>query len=149
MPKKNIPTDVFKSIDMHGGDKDVCWEWKGRVNKKDNRPYFTVNGKRRPSYCIVLELATGEKQETGKVACHSCDNSICCNPHHLRWDSHQSNMDDMVERDRHGLPKTVVRAIQGLLSKGKTHSSIAELYGVSRETITAINNKRSPKYNKT
>ena len=35
MPHKNKPTDVFKLINMHGGDKDVCWEWKGKL---------TING---------------------------------------------------------------------------------------------------------
>ena len=62
MPK-NVPTDVFKHINMHGGDKDVCWEWTGKVNKKDGRPYFTVDGKRKPSYNVVLELSSGETQE--------------------------------------------------------------------------------------
>jgi DNA-binding NarL/FixJ family response regulator len=51
----------------------------------------------------------------------------------------------MMERDRHGLPATVVRSIRRLLSEGRSHSDIAELYGLSRETITAINNNRSHK----
>ena len=54
----------------------------------------------------------------------------------------------MKERDRHGLPKIVVRAILKLLSENKTHKEIAELYGVSRETITAINTGRSHKKEK-
>ena len=78
----------------------------------------------------------------GRYILHSCDNSICCNPHHLSWGSHQDNMDDMKQRDRHGLPKTVVRAIKTLLDGDKTHQEIATLYGVSRESITAINNGR-------
>jgi len=42
-----------------------------------------------------------------------------------------------------GLPKTVIRAIQRLLANGRSHRTIAELYGVSRETITAIHNGRT------
>lgn len=147
MSKKNLPTDVFKQVNMHGGDTNVCWEWTGKTNAKDGRPYFTVEGKRRPSYSYVLELHSGEKPER-KMVTHSCDNRVCCNPYHLSWGTHQSNMDEMVERNRHGLPATVVRSIRKLLQEGRSHSSIAELYGVSREAITAINNKRSPKYNK-
>ena len=138
MPRKNLPTDVFKSINMHGGDKDVCWEWKGKLNKKDNRPYFTCNGKRRPAYAIVLEEYSGEKQEDDLVARHSCDNGTCCNPHHLSWGTHQDNMNDMKERERHGLSRVVVRAIHTLLDKGQTQSDIAELYGISREAVSAI-----------
>ena len=55
MPRKNKAQDVFLNFDMHNGDTNVCWEWKGKVNAKDGRPYFTVEGKRRPAYVLVLE----------------------------------------------------------------------------------------------
>ncbi len=141
MPRKNLPTDVFKHINMHNGDTNVCWEWTGKVNKKDSRPYFTVEGKRRPAYSVVLELHSGELPK-GRLATHSCDNRTCCNPSHLSWGTHQDNMDDMVERERHGLPKTVVRAIRKLRIEGRTQSDIAELYGISRETVSAIDTGR-------
>ncbi len=51
-------------------------------------------------------------------------------------------MDDMVERERHGLPKTVVRAIRKLRIEGRTQSDIADLYGISREAISAIDTGR-------
>ena len=143
MPRKNKPTDVFRLIDMKRGNILPCWPWEGTVNKKDGRPYFTIDNKRRPAYAIVLELATGQKQEKGKIALHSCDNPICCNPDHLRWGSHQENMDDMKERERHGLPRIVVRAIHSLLEHGRKHSDIAELYGISREAVTAIHNRQA------
>jgi|TARA_R110000822_G_scaffold300834_2_gene424368 DNA-binding XRE family transcriptional regulator len=139
MGKSNVSTDVFKSVAMAGPDD--CWPWKGKINAKDQRPYITVSGIRRAAYVIVYELYTGE-QADGRYALHSCDNSVCCNPYHLSWGSHQDNMDDMRNRDRHGLPKTVIRSIRKLLDNKKTHQHIAELYGVSRETITAINNGR-------
>ena len=62
MPHKNKPTDVFKLINMHGGDKDVCWEWKGKLNVKDGRPYITINKRRRPAYAVVLESFRGQAQ---------------------------------------------------------------------------------------
>jgi hypothetical protein len=141
VPKRNKPMDVFKFIDMKKGDIEVCWPWKRKLNKGDNRPYITIDGSRRPSYVVVYELFTGE--EAGdRVARHSCDNPVCCNPHHLSWGSHQDNSDDMKERERHGLPKTVIRAIRKLLNDGRTQSDIADLYGVSRETISAIATER-------
>ena len=144
MSRTNSPKDVFKHIDMRGNDE--CWEWKGKLNAKDGRPYFTVQGKRRPSYAYVLECYTGETQEDRQVL-HGCDNGTCCSPHHLRWGSHQDNMNDMKERERHGLPKIVVRAILKLREKGKTQQECADLYGVSRETISAIDTGRSHKEN--
>jgi hypothetical protein len=145
MAHKNTPEMVFQHIDMHGGDKTVCWEWKGKVNAKDGRPYFTVSGKRRPAYCYTLELYHGQLQTKGQVARHSCDNKLCCNPHHLSFGSHQDNMNDMKERERHGLPRIVVRAIQKLLTQGRSEKSIAELYGVSREAVSAIKTGRNHK----
>ena len=144
MPRrKNTDKDVFCFINMHGGDINVCWEWKGKFNNKDNRPYFTVNGKRRPAYAVVLEVFSGTVQEQGMVARHSCDNGEqpigCCNPHHLGWGTHQDNMNDMKDRERHGVPKTVKRAIKKLLLEGRSHQEIATLYGLSREAVTKIN----------
>lgn len=145
MTRTNLPHMVFLYIDMKNGDKDVCWPWKGKLNAKDGRPYFTVQGKRRPSYVYVQELHTGEMQREGIVVRHSCDNPICCNPHHLAWGNHQDNMNDMKERDRHGVPKTVVRAIHRLSSEGRTQQDIANLYGISREAVSAIITGRNKK----
>ena len=146
MPHKNTIADVFKYINMNNGDVNVCWEWKGKVNAKDGRPYFTVAGKRCPSYAYALEAFKGKKPKEDSVARHNCDNPICCNPHHLIWGSKQDNSNDMKERERHGLPATVVRAIRRLLGEGQTQQSIADLYGVSREAISAINTGRSRSY---
>ena len=144
MPRTNQPHDVFKYIDMKGGDHVQCWPWKGKLNKGDNRPYFTVAGKRRPSYAYILETYKGEAQK-GRIIRHTCDNPICCNPHHLLWGTHQDNMDDMKERERHGLPRIVVRAIHKLLTEGISQSKIAELYGISREAVSAISTGRNHK----
>ena len=145
MPRKNTPADVFKHIDMHGGDSSVCWEWKGKVNAKDERPYFTVENKQRPSYVYVLEQMSGEAQRN-RMVLHSCDNRICCNAAHLSWGTHQQNMNDMKKRERHGAPQTVVRAIRRLLKDGKTQAEVAKLYGLSREAISAIHTGRNKKH---
>ncbi len=147
MGKANEPKDVFKRVDMAGRAISECWPFKGKVNAKDQRPYFTVKGVRRPAYVIVYECYTGEPAD-GRQVLHSCDNGeapvACCNPHHLSWGTHQDNMNDMKERDRHGLPKIAHRAIVKLLVSGnQTHAEIANLYGISREAVTAINNNRS------
>ena len=143
MSRTNKPHDVFKHINI--GDANACWPWKGKLNTKDGRPYFTVAGKRRAAYIIVLELHTGKKAQKNEMAIHSCDNPICCNPFHLSWGTHQDNMNDMKDRERHGLPKTVVRAIIKLRKEGRTQAEIAKLYGLARETISAIDTGRTHK----
>lgn len=125
--------DIFKQINM--GDDDDCWEWIGAINKKDGRPYFTVDRRKRPAYAIVLEMFSGEAQRDRYVL-HQCDNPICCNPHHLKWGTHQENMDEMKARERHGLPKIVLNAMYKLRIKGKTYEEIADLYGVDRTAVS-------------
>jgi len=139
LSRANKPIDVFKHVDMSGG-VDACWPWKRQLHK--GRPYFDVGGKKRLAYRITYELYHGVELDSDTMLLHQCDNSQCCNPRHVRPGKHQENMDEMVDRERHGLPHHAVRGIRKLLMRGDTHQSIADLYGVSRETITAINNNR-------
>ncbi len=146
MPKKNTLHDVFKYIDMQGPDD--CWPWSGPVGgrAREPRPYFTAQGQRFMAYRLVYSLVHGVDLLPSQLILHSCDNGMmpvgCCNPAHLRIGDQRANSDDMTARQRHGLPHSVVRAIKTLLERGKLQQDIADLYGVSRELITAINNER-------
>jgi DNA-binding XRE family transcriptional regulator len=87
-------------------------------------------------------LVNGVTLTPDQLILHSCDKGGypvgCGNPAHMRIGTVQQNSDDMMDRQRHGLPKTVVRAIRTLIEQGRTQQEIADLYGVSRETISAI-----------
>lgn len=75
-----------------------CWPWTAST---DSYGYgsFWFNGSAVMSHRIALFLKTGELPDD-KVACHSCDNPLCNNPHHLWWGTHQDNMSDMVKKGR-------------------------------------------------
>lgn len=138
----NKPTDVFKFIDMSGGATE-CWPFTGVVNNK-GRPYFSCGGKKHLAYRFVYELVHGQGSLEGEIARHKCDNEICCNPAHIEKGSHQDNMNDMKERERHGLPHHTVRAIRKLAqTKGVRHEDIAERFGIGRSTVTEIVNRVS------
>jgi hypothetical protein len=138
MTRRNKRIDLFMSIDMSAGPK-ACWPFKGKLNSK-GRPYFTVGGQKFIAYRLAYELVHGEGSLDGLMARHTCDNEVCCNPHHIVKGEHQENMNDMKERERHGMPHHVVRAIRKLADKGMSHQEIADLYGKGRSTITeAIN----------
>lgn len=126
-------TDVFQFVDMKGDDE--CWPWKSTLNKSDNRPYFSYGKTKRLAYAVTLELFSGE-EANGRYVLHQCDNKVCCNPHHLKWGTHQENMDEMKDRERHGLPKIVVRAMFKLKQQGKSYTEIGELYGVDRTAVS-------------
>jgi DNA-binding transcriptional regulator YiaG len=141
----NDPVDVFRSIQML--DKESCWPWLGPFGGRpsDRRPYFQANKVRKLAYRWVWELVNGPIPD-GLMVRHKCDNGAhpigCCNIHHLELGTHVENMQDMTARGRHGLPATAVRAIRKLLDQGITQQEIADRYGVSRETISAISTGR-------
>ena len=144
----NNPVDVFQHIDMRGPEE--CWSWCGSWGgrSRDRRPYFMANGSRKMAYRWVWELVNGS--EPKGMILHSCDQGGwpigCCNPNHLRDGTHAENTKDMTDRQRHGLPATVVRAIRRLLDQGQTQEEIARLYGLTRETVSAIKNQRAYKH---
>ncbi len=150
MPRiRNQRVDVFRHINMHNNDASVCWEWT-RVTKgggRDGRPYFDADGKKHIAYRLIYEMFHGVELTKEQVLRHKCDNGgapvRCCNPHHLEIGTHEDNMADMKERERHGLPHHVVRAIRTLLKKGRTQQEIADLYGISRENVSAIATERT------
>lgn len=147
MALPNEPSDIFGLIDMREGP-NACWRWNGTWGgpRRERRPYYTVAGRRTMAYRWVWELVSGDTLGRDQSVLHSCDNGGwpvgCCNPAHLRIGTVQDNSNDMMARERHGLPQTVVKAIRRLIERGQTQEAIAELYGVSRETISAIATRR-------
>lgn len=148
MAKSNDPTEVFQHIDMRGWDE--CWPWLGTWGgrARDKRPYWMCQGRRTMSYRWVWELVNGPIPD-GLLILHSCDQGGhpigCNNIRHMRLGTVYENSQDMVARERHGLPKTVVRAILTLLKRGTTQQDIADLYGIARESVSAIATGRSHK----
>jgi hypothetical protein len=140
MSRKNKPVDVFKYIDMTGG-RDACWPFTG-VPNSEGRPYIQIDGKKVLAYRVVYELVKGVKLGT-KIIRHTCDNGLCCNPSHHIPGTHDQNMEDMKQRERHGLPHHTVRAIRKLGDAGITHKLISERYGVSETTVRDIINKKN------
>jgi hypothetical protein len=140
MSRKNKAIDVFQYVDMTGGP-DACWNWKGALSQK-GRPYFSLDGKKQLAYRVVYKLVKGSLPDD-KMIRHKCDNSQCCNPSHHELGDHQENMNDMKERERHGLPHHTVKAIRKLAAAGVMHKIIAERYGIGRSTVTEIVNRVS------
>lgn len=142
----NRPQDVFLHINMLTGPMcerlgTRCWPYTLKPNAQ-GRPYFRVEGKAVLAYRLAYELVNGEGSLNGKVARHKCDNELCCNPSHIEPGSQGDNVTDMRERERHGLPHHVVRAIRKLAVAGRSNTEIGELYGLARNTVNEIVNKR-------
>lgn len=124
----------------------VCWEWKGSCDR-NGYGSFTYNYKYWSAHKFAWFL-TYNKIPT-RFLLHSCDNSKCCNPKHLREGTYQDNYDDMVKRNRApkrnkpNLTWEQVNKIREKLSENKlTQTEIGNLFSVSAQTVGLIKNNK-------
>lgn len=135
-------------VDSSGGPEE-CWPWTGYVEKGYGRYHW--DGRMEPAHALALSFTTGEARPPGFDTCHSCDNPICCNPTHVRFDRRQGNVDDMTSQGRHArgernghakLTERDVLAIRERAAAGTTGKALAEEYKVSPGLINGIVNGR-------
>jgi len=76
-----------------------CWVFQGG---KNNIGYGMIRDekKMRTTHRVSYEEHHG-KIPPGMLVLHSCDNTLCCNPSHLRLGTHQDNTNDMISKGRH------------------------------------------------
>ena len=89
----------------------------------------------------------------GMMVCHTCDNRKCCNPDHIFLGDGLANMQDMVNKGRHGsqtgtlrpkITRPMARNIRVMYARGN-HSIklIARIYGLTPSTVSGIVKGRS------
>lgn len=144
-PRPKKPTDVFLLIDRstgpeytdpETGEVSRCWLWLGKLNS-EGRPYIQIDGTKHIAYRLVYELVKGEP--LGKrIFRHKCDNEWCTNYEHGIPGTHEENMNDMKQRERHGISHHAVRQIKKLIAKGMSDAEIADIVGKGRSSIYDI-----------
>ncbi len=80
---------------------DRCIEWPFRYEQGNDVPArVTFEGTFSTPRWHVLKLVGKARPSEEHYALHSCDNSRCLNPAHLRWGTHAENMQDALDRER-------------------------------------------------
>lgn len=127
---------------MHVGrtnDENDCWPWTGYSD--DGYGLFFWNGRMVGAHELALTFTTGERRAPSLDTCHSCNNPICCNPNHLRFDTRASNVADMVAagRARRGkFSDDVIVTIRERYAHGASQARLATDYGVTGGLISQI-----------
>jgi hypothetical protein len=80
--------------------EDGCWNWQGETYVGYGKFYLPEMKKQKYITHISLSLDGQPRPSPKHHALHSCDNTICVNPLHLRWGTHAENMQDMVSKGR-------------------------------------------------
>lgn len=91
-------------------DKNICWHWTGALS--GNYGMFWFEGRmilaHRMSYALyhnrldIINHFKNYHKDNNNFDCilHNCDNTKCCNPHHLYVSSNKKNIEDKVKRGR-------------------------------------------------
>lgn len=149
-PSRGKPEEFLKSVVLsHEGDD--CLEWP--FAKLDMgygiiaRPKGTT--RTRLVHRLVCEIVNGPADEMD--AAHSCGNTGCCNPKHIRWATHVENMADREDHgtdlrgERSGTAKLTdakvlqIRAMHGKVSQQR----LAEMFSVTISNISMITSRRT------
>lgn len=131
-----------------------CWEWQGPYNQSGGYGIIKVGTENlfvhRLSYLYFLN-----RLDENLLVCHHCDNPKCVNPDHLFQGTIQDNNRDRTNKDRQPKGENHYRAIltanqvveiRRLARSGKTHRELAETYGVSISTVSALILRRNWKH---
>lgn len=129
---------------------DGCWIWKGARHQKNGYGSFRHNGKVRKAHHVAFEMHNGPLPTLGNgsldtVVMHTCDNSMCVNPHHLILGTRRQNTIDAMRRSggvqwsqsrpmRHRFSREEARALR---DEGVSYSEIARRFGVDPSSVSA------------
>lgn len=132
------------------GKSSKCLEWQGAVFSNGygrlGMPATTKHEKIHRTHRYSYFLANGKIAKALSVL-HKCDNRLCCNPKHLYQGDHRENMRDMISRGRQAVGSRSGKAvfneddvafIRFFYSIGFTYTSIAEMVGSTKSTISNI-----------
>lgn len=76
-----------------------CWVWTGE-RQKAGYALIRHNGKRQTATRLSWSIHHGKPFPLGKIACHSCDNPRCVNPHHIWPGTNRDNVLDSIKKGR-------------------------------------------------
>jgi len=122
-----------------------CWEWGAAVTGSGYGG-IKINGKMVGAHVAAYELFIGSVPEGLEIG-HKCDNPLCVNPEHLEAITHQENMRQQKERDRHArgsrnvfakLTEASVIEIKRLLDADVSGKDVAELFNVQPSAVSKI-----------
>lgn len=122
----------FNAKYLRLGDDD-CWPWLACLDQGYGVAWY--NGRKRGAHVVAYERAYGPVPPHMEV-CHSCDLASCCNPRHLRADSHAANLKEAADRGRMLQKLTLedVRRIRSL-SGSLTLRRLGEMFNIHWTTI--------------
>lgn len=124
-------------------DEDSCWNWRGSIGSH-GYGQFSLNSRPQLAHRVSFEWANGPIIK-GMDICHKCDNPQCVRPSHLFEGTRQTNVRDMIAKNRHcyGERSKQVKItdeqcllmIELYMRGTHTQEQLAQLFGVSQPHV--------------
>lgn len=138
--------NFWRKVDVRGPNE--CWNWTAFKNPK-GYGMLCVNKRTLLAHRCALALSDGPNPNS-MGALHSCDNSACCNPRHLRWGTVADNMWDRDSRGRnaqckgaaHGRAKLDEAKVCEIRASTLPARVFAEKHGVGLTVIYDIRRRK-------
>lgn len=119
-------------------DDAACWPWIGYEEDGYGRFYF--DGRMMGAHELALTFTTGERR--GNLdTCHRCNNPICCNPRHLRFDVRSGNVADMMDAGtyrRGRFSEDQIVTMRERYANGAAQVAIAADYRITNGLVSQI-----------
>ncbi len=143
-------------------DPDKCWEWQRSCKVKKNKtlPYglttIRKNGNLRWGLATHLSYTTFIGEFSAPMLLHSCNNTICVNPYHLRPGTALENRADQLATGKpSGMPvgasygeknpnaKLTWQDVEEIRSSNLSLAALGKRFGVHLEHIRLIRKNKS------
>jgi hypothetical protein len=148
---KGLPLQFLDCAAQYTGDD--CLIWPYAINSGGYANLWVGQKSRSVSRLICLRVH-GAPNGRRTEAAHSCGNSACVNPRHLRWATPKENSADkqvhgtMVRGESHPFAKLdretvlAIREVAGTMS----HAAIARRFGANTKTVETVIARRNWKW---
>ena len=131
-----------------------CWQWRSTISRR--RPIMYIDGKARSVTRVIMAIQRRRWLEHGEIVLHSCNNTMCCNPRHMKVSTFHElrNGEDEIEsvsgsnNGRSKLSAMEVLAIRQMVVKqsqtpGRRSIDAAKRFGISQRQVHRIINGES------
>lgn len=131
------------------GSRWQCWPWTGD-KWKSGYGCMDINGTAYRASRIAYFLDRGE-QPGDLLVCHTCDNPICVNPHHLWLGTISDNSRDMVAKGRfvkkaknpNGGSRLTPDQVRAIRSSSAHKTELMKEFNLSEKSIMNIWKRRT------
>lgn len=136
---------------VHRSNPEQCWPWKDSLDGGGYGRMKLADGRLHKAHRLAFAMAHPKTDLTGSVLLHTCDNTWCVNPAHLKPGSHKDNHVDSAQKgrkplnrgSRNGNSKFSQELVTDLVRESFTGASrreLSEKYGVSLSHVGEILN---------